>query len=181
MTRRDDWRVILVFECRTSEIDQADIGILENCAWFGASFLFLSAFYHAAIARIGNHTLGPDNLDSLDTSKIFSGFKSVWTSFNRWRTAPQLCDPTQVGNLQSTLLSRLFAKSCICLSGNGEKPFCLRKSKTLIPYSSETIQGWLRWSKYSSRWIQWLAISVNAITWKRKSGDSLWICWIVPP
>jgi hypothetical protein len=42
---------------------------------------------------------------------------------------------------QSTLLSRLLAKSWICRSGNGAKLFCLRKSNTLIPYSSETIQG----------------------------------------
>lgn len=44
----------------------------------------------------------------------------------------------------------------MCLSGNGWKPFNLRKSNTLMPYNSDTRHGWLRKSKYSVRWIHLL-------------------------
>ena len=48
------------------------------------------------------------------------------------------------GTLQATLVSSCRAKFCICVLGNGTKAFDLRKSNTLCPSRSVTMQIWLR-------------------------------------
>jgi hypothetical protein len=71
MTSRNYRGMILILKGRTSEINQADIGILEDRPRFSTCFLLVS---HDLLVSL---TLGPANLDSLDTNRIFSGFKSV--------------------------------------------------------------------------------------------------------
>ena len=106
MTGWDYWWMIFIFECSTSEIDQTNIGILQDRPGFSASFLSLSAsFKNFQECR---HTLGPANLDSFETSKMFSGFRSVWTNFNRCRTIVSSVpgwqsDELTINTLQQTL------------------------------------------------------------------------------
>ena len=54
-------------------------------------------------------------------------------------------------DLQATLVNSCLAKFWIWLLGNGTKPLPLRKSNTLWPSRSVTIQIWLRKSKESRR------------------------------
>jgi len=84
MTGWNYWWMIFIFECSTSEIDQANIGVLKDSP--GLSTGFLSSSASLTTSWRCWHTLGPANLDSFDTSNIFSGFKSVWTNFNRCKT-----------------------------------------------------------------------------------------------
>ena len=53
--------------------------------------------------------------------------------------------------LQATLVKSCRAKLWICELGNGTNPFPLRKSKTLCPRRSVTMQIWFRKSKESLR------------------------------
>lgn len=67
----------------------------------------------------------------------------------------------------------------MCLSGNGWKPFCFKKSNTLIPYNSETRHGWFRKSKYSSRCIHLLNRFSTCSNETRLVVNLLVIPWIM--
>ena len=106
MTGWNYWWMIFIFECSTSEIDKADIGILQDSPGFSTCFLYKSASFTTSWRC--SHTLGPANLDSLDTNRMFSGFRSVWTSFNRCRTIVSsvpgwISDGLTINTLQQTL------------------------------------------------------------------------------
>ena len=56
-------------------------------------------------------------------------------------------------HLQATLVKSCLAKFWIWLLGNGTKEFAFRKSNTLWPSKSVTMQMWFLKSKQSRRWI----------------------------
>ena len=56
-------------------------------------------------------------------------------------------------NSQATLVNNWRAKFWIWLLGNGTKELLLRKSNTLWPKRSVTIQMWFRKSKQSRKWM----------------------------
>lgn len=56
----------------------------------------------------------------------------------------------------ATLRSSCFAKDQMSLQGNGWNSLSLRKSKTLCPSSSDTMQTWLRYVNVSMRWMHLL-------------------------
>ena len=85
---------------------------------------------------------------------MFSGFRSVCIRLRSCKTRAQCqLKPNQgrIGDIQATLVKSCRAKLWIWLLGKGTNPLPLRKSKTLWPRRSVTIQMWLRKSKQSRR------------------------------
>lgn len=87
----------------------------------------------------------------LSTNRMFSGLRSVWMRLRSCKTMIALAVSQHlqvVDHLQATLVNNCRAKVCMCELGNGVKLLFLRKSKTLCPYRSVTIQIWFLKSKH---------------------------------
>jgi hypothetical protein len=77
------------------------------------------------------------------------------------KSARQIKERGEDGYLQATLVRSCRAKFWIWLLGNGTNPLPLRKSKTLCPSKSVTMQIWFRKSKQSRKWMHLLRLVLS--------------------
>lgn len=100
----------------------------------------------------------------VEYSLASSRYEWGWGHAKLWKVSIQVQKKTFSRFLQATLVNSCRAKLWIWLLGKGTKPLPLRKSNTLWPRRSVTIQMWFRKSNASRRCIHLLrfALSLSA-------------------